>query len=138
MAETLGTVFVDTSAWYALAVEKDAMAARARRQLDRLEREGSRLATSEIVFTESMALIENRTGRREAEAFGEIVRENPLVEIHFSDRALADEAWRSYKRGVPRASLVDHHSFAFIKRLGLTRVFAFDGDFRKAGFEVMP
>ncbi|HXG11747.1 MAG TPA: PIN domain-containing protein [Gemmataceae bacterium] len=46
------------------------------------------------------------------------------------------ETWEAYERGdAGQAGIVDHVSFAVMRRLGLTQAFTNDRHFRTAGFE---
>jgi predicted nucleic acid-binding protein len=48
------------------------------------------------------------------------------------------EAWEAYDRGeAGNASIVDHVSFAVMRRLGITRAFTNDRHFNAAGFETL-
>ena len=48
------------------------------------------------------------------------------------------QAWTAYEKGQPnRAGIVDHVSFAVIRRLGLSKAFTNDQHFRAAGFEAL-
>jgi predicted nucleic acid-binding protein len=47
-------------------------------------------------------------------------------------------AWDAYQREqTPRAGIVDHVSFAVMRRLGLQRAFTNDRHFKEAGFETL-
>ena len=47
-------------------------------------------------------------------------------------------AWAAYLRGeAAQAGIVDHVSFAVMRRLGLSRAFTNDAHFRAAGFETL-
>lgn len=49
-----------------------------------------------------------------------------------------DAAWSAYERGeAGQAGIVDHVSFAVMRRLGLTQAFTNDAHFRAAGFETL-
>jgi predicted nucleic acid-binding protein len=48
------------------------------------------------------------------------------------------EAWAAYRRGeLGRAGIVDHVSFAVMRRLGLSDAFTHDHHFRAAGFQTL-
>jgi predicted nucleic acid-binding protein len=48
------------------------------------------------------------------------------------------DAWDAYAHGVAgQAGIVDHVSFAVMRRLGLTQAFTNDAHFRAAGFETL-
>ncbi len=47
-------------------------------------------------------------------------------------------AWRAYENGeADSAGIVDHISFAIMRRLGLSKAFTNDAHFRAAGFETL-
>ncbi len=47
-------------------------------------------------------------------------------------------AWMAYERGeADSAGIVDHVSFAIMRRLGISNAFTNDGHFRAAGFETL-
>jgi len=47
-------------------------------------------------------------------------------------------AWLAYENGeADSAGIVDHLSFAIMRRLGLSKGFTNDGHFRAAGFEIL-
>ena len=49
-----------------------------------------------------------------------------------------EQAWEAYARGeAGQAGIVDHVSFAVMRRLGLIRAFTNDAHFRAAGFETL-
>ena len=49
-----------------------------------------------------------------------------------------DNAWQGYVRGdASGAGIVDHVSFAVMRRLGITQVFSNDRHFSAAGFELL-
>ena len=49
-----------------------------------------------------------------------------------------DQAWSAYSKGLAgQAGIVDHVSFAVMRRLGLSQAFTHDSHFRAAGFETL-
>ena len=67
-------IFVDTSALFALASDRDQRHREARNSFDRLLRARRRLLTHSYVLSESMALLHQRLGRRSALALSDEVR----------------------------------------------------------------
>lgn len=50
----------------------------------------------------------------------------------------SQSAWLAYERGaVENAGIVDHISFAIMRRLGISKAFTNDRHFRSAGFETL-
>jgi predicted nucleic acid-binding protein len=95
---------------------------------------GEPLLTTSYVVLETIALLQRRLGLVAVRAFREDAM-RPLA-VHWvgqdEHEALAELLWVD-RRGV---SLVDHVSFLAMRRLGIARAFAFDGDFPVQGFEV--
>lgn len=128
-------VFVDTSAWYALRVSNDARHREARIILERLLAEKASLHTSDWSLVETTALISNRIGRQEAVRTGEWILSSRAVSVHALGSELGD-CWKRYQDAAGRPSLVDCGSFTLMKKLGLSRAFAFDSDFEAEGFNL--
>ncbi|MGH2443629.1 MAG: type II toxin-antitoxin system VapC family toxin, partial [Chloroflexota bacterium] len=82
------TVFVDTSAWYALTDTDDARHAQAVNALRQLQASGNRLVTTNHVIGESYTLVLSRLGRRVAQTFLAGMSASRLVE-----RVFVLEAW---------------------------------------------
>lgn len=128
--------FVDTTALYAVVDQADEFHARARAALPELAREGA-LATHNYVIVETVALLQARLGLEAVSVFLSDVR--PLFAVEWVDEKLHTAVERSLAReDARRFSFVDRVSFELMRRLGLRRAFAFDADFRLAGFELVP
>lgn len=128
------SVFVDTSALYALLDEGDAQHADASDALRRLV--GMELVTHAFVVVEACALV----GRRLPWAASEQLMDGllPVVDVTSVDADLYGVAMASYRRSASaRVSLVDHVSFAFMRLLGIRRAFAYDDDFVHEGFDLV-
>jgi len=132
-------IFVDTSAVYAVLDRDDEAHERARDAWTGwLSREdGPLFVTSNYVLVESFALLQARLGMEAVRAFHDAVL--PVLQVHWTtreDHEAATQALLTADRR--RLSLVDCTSFQLMRRLGATRVFAFDRHFAEQGFEVMP
>ena len=126
-------IFVDTSALFALASDRDSQHREARLAFDRLLRTERRLLTHSYVLSESMALLQQRLGRGAALA---LAAETRAFDIEWVDEPLhnaAVDALHSAPRGV---SLVDQVSFLIMRRHGIDEAFAFDRHFAAAGFRL--
>lgn len=125
-------IFIDTSAFYALADRADENHKEARKLFAALTKELETLITHNYVVVESAALMQHRLGIASAMKF---LTEMDHFSIAWVDQALhADsrEEWQRQKRA--RVSFVDCVSFTLMRREGITRAFAFDKDFITAGF----
>lgn len=125
-------IFVDTSAFYALADAGDPHHPDARRLLSALLEEEEGLFTHNYVLIETIALVQNRMG---TEAALQVADSADAFEIEWVDRALHESALRAMKRARRRKiSFVDQVSFLLMRSRGIDRAFAFDRDFRREGF----
>ena len=125
-------IFVDTSAFYALADAGDPHHPDARRLLTALLEKEEGLITHNYVLVETIALIQHRMGAEAALRFADSAA---AFEIEWVDRALHEGALRAMKSTRRRkVSFVDQVSFRVMRSRGIGEVFAFDRDFRKEGF----
>ena len=122
------SVFIDTSAFYALADESDRSHRRARTAYGELTQE--RLVTTDHVLVECWFLIESRLGRKAAIEFWDALRAGIVRIAEVTGRDL-ERARETVTRFPDQTfSLVDATSFAVMEREGIDRVFAFDTHFR--------
>ena len=131
------TVFVDTSALYALLDRADANHKRAVAAWAGLLDGNERFLTSNYVLVESFALTQSRLGMDAVRLLQEDIL--PVMSIHFVDR----EIHRSSVSAVLSAgrrdlSLVDCVSFEIMRTLGIKTAFSFDPHFKEQGFTVIP
>jgi predicted nucleic acid-binding protein len=128
------SVFVDTSALYALLDEADARHAQASDVLRRLV--GRELVTHAFVVVETCALVGRRLPWEASERLIDGLL--PVIDVVPVDDDLHRAAMVAYRRSASaRVSLVDHASFALMRSLGIGRAFAFDDDFAREGFELV-
>lgn len=127
--------FVDSSALYALVDGDDEYHSVAEGWLS--EHLSEPLVTHNYVVVESASLIHNRLG-------GEPVRRLmdellPGVVVQFVGEVLHGRAVAAHLVGIRRRiSLVDRVSFEFLREARIDRAFAFDRDFAREGFTVVP
>jgi predicted nucleic acid-binding protein len=128
------SVFVDTSALYALLDGDDAGHERALRGSKRVL--GEELLTHSFVLVETASLVRRRLG---AEAAVRLMDEMlPAITIVDVDEALRGRALAAFRAAVSsRVSLVDRTSFEFMRTLGISRAYALDADFESEGFELV-
>lgn len=124
-------IFIDTSAIYALAATSDPNHVKAQRLFEITLRSGDPLLSHNYVLIESFALLQRRLGLRTANAFA---RESERFTIEWIDAETHASAIARWVTGKPNVSFVDHVSFGVMERLRIRQAFAFDDDFRAAGF----
>jgi predicted nucleic acid-binding protein len=95
------------------------------------------LATHNYVAVEAAALVRRRHGER---ALRDLLSSwLAVLDVHWVTREVHDAAVGALLRGRSRrASLVDHVSFEVMRREGIDTAFAFDRDFARVGFRVVP
>jgi predicted nucleic acid-binding protein len=128
-------ILVDTSALMALLEPTDLhhhAAARWAREADPAE-----LATHNYVALETVALVQRRLGDR---ALRELLTSwLAVLDVRWVTPEIHDAAVGALlSGGSRRASLVDHVSFELMRREGIRTAFAFDPDFERVGFQVVP
>ena len=128
-------VFVDTSALFALVDRDDEFHGAARSFFPELATRT--LVTHNYVVVETIALVQARLGLAAVRAFVDDFR--PLLDTVW----ITEEMHRSIEASLQldsdrRISFVDRVSFELMRRQAIGQAFAFDEDFRSAGFELVP
>lgn len=129
------SVFVDTSAWFALAcaTDQDHEAARAI-YADLVER-NEELITTSYVLAESMGLIQRRLGWKPLELFAAAAGTVEVVWIDETRHQKAEELlFARRRRGI---TIVDAAGFVVMQGLDMDSAFAFDDDFAREGFNLL-
>jgi predicted nucleic acid-binding protein len=131
------TVFVDTSAFYAVFDRDDANHSRAKPVWERLLQENATLLTNNYVVLEISALLQHRLGVAALRAFLEDV--TPLLKLDWISehrhRAGAEAVLAGSRK---KLSLVDCISFQTMRENGVRTAFCFDRHFHEQGFETVP
>jgi len=131
------TVFVDTSALYALRDRADANHKRAVAAWTNLLNGEERLFTSNYVLVESFAPTQGRLGVDAVRLLQEDVL--PVISIHFVDREIHRSGLSAVlSAGRRDLSFVDCVSFQIMRTLGIKTAFSFDSHVKQQGFTVMP
>jgi predicted nucleic acid-binding protein len=128
------TVFVDTTALFALLDEDDRHHAEAAETLRGLE--GTQLVTHTFVVAEAAALV----GRHLPWAATNQLLYGILavIDVKSIESGLYEAALGAYGQSTsPDISLVDRTSFVLMKALGISRAFTYDRDFAREGFELV-
>jgi predicted nucleic acid-binding protein len=131
------TVFIDTSAFYALLDRDDANHARAKKVWTELLESDTALATSNYIVVESSALVQNRLGLEALRAFYEDLL--PLAHIEWVYEPVHRSGLSALLAVSKRKlSLVDCVSFEIMRRQGIKSAFVFDPHFEEQGFHGVP
>ena len=132
------TTFVDTSALYALLDEDDEAHPAARDWLSSPGADPAEiLSTHSYVLVESVALVKHRLGAAALRAL--IDAFVPALTVFYVDQPLHAAGMTALRAAAGRKpSFVDRVSFEFMRQAGIRRAFAFDTDFRREGFELVP
>ena len=131
------TVFVDTSALYAvLDADDDRHPAAKDIWVDLLEKRDV-LQTDNYVLVESLALIQSRLGMQAVNRFTTDIL--PVLNVFWVDEGVHRSAHHALLVSARRRlSLVDCVSFEVMRRLHLNTAFCFDLHFAEQGFRVLP
>lgn len=128
--------FLDTVGILALLERSDQWHEAASRAWIAMSEAGRPLRTTSMVLLEcGNAAARKPYRRRIAEIRREFRADGALIEPTDQD---LDFAWEAYERGeAGSAGIVDHVSFAVMRRLGLTDAFTSDEHFRASGFRTL-
>ena len=130
------TLFVDTSALYALMDGDDTNHESARRFWNQLDPD-ELLVTHNYVLVETSALVQRRLGVEALRAFADDLM-LPISTV-FVDQAVHTAALSGVLGARMRQlSLVDMVSFEVMRRMGVGTAFAFDDHFTRFGFDCQP
>lgn len=135
-------LFVDTSAFLALANEKDNNHISAVRFLEDIKNGNvgiRKIITSDYIIDETLTRIRYSVGHRQAVEWGKDILASNVVERLDVDEEIFGLAWELFETyDDKRLSFTDCTSFAIMKKRGIENVFSFDGDFGRLGFILLP
>jgi predicted nucleic acid-binding protein len=132
-------VFVDASAWLAVADKGEARHSDAVTAYSNLLNNQAILVTTSLVVAETYILLRRRLGHRAAITFLKSVNDSPKIEIGYANANLETEAKRILHQYHDQDfSFADAVSFALMQERGITQAFAFDKHFAIAGFTLVP
>jgi predicted nucleic acid-binding protein len=133
-------VFVDATAWIAIASPKDENHEPASEYIQEAADSGILLFTTRFIFAETLIFIRKRVSVEKAIEFGEYLLESPQVKMLEIQPELHEKTWEIFKkyRDWRDLSYVDCLSFVVMKNSGINTAFAFDDDFRRFGFVKVP
>jgi predicted nucleic acid-binding protein len=130
------SVFVDTSALLAMVNVDDERHVEAVAGFSGFTDDEALLTTNYVVI-ETIALVQRRLGM----AALATLRHDVLgaLDVRWVDPLLHEEAFDAIEaQGHRLVSLVDYVSFRFMRKVKVRTAFAFDDDFSRAGFNVVP
>lgn len=136
-------VFVDTSFLVARFNRQDRHHAAASRFLRSQRRPGApalRFFLSDYVFDETVTTLLAKSGRHDvAVAAGRAIRGSQTLPLVRVEEPIFDAAWDLFtSRGGKKWSFTDCTSFVLMDKLDVRRALSFDGNFREAGFVMLP
>jgi predicted nucleic acid-binding protein len=131
-------IFVDTGAFVALSVMRDAHHTAAAALWSELIVEGGKPFTSVPVVIETYTYFRRKLGPDVAETWRQALLATPRLMIVECTVADLSAAWPWLQRkDLHKLSLVDASSFVLMKKHKLRRAFSFDAHFAAAGFMLL-
>jgi predicted nucleic acid-binding protein len=131
--------FVDTSALIAILNPRDRHHTEVRQYLEAAGQPAPQMVVTNLVLAELATFFSRHDRVNKALKFLERLLDDPMVKIVWIDAPLHREAGRLLEKfSDKRLSFTDAASFALMRRDGLTHALAFDEDFTRAGFQVLP
>ena len=132
-------MFVDTSAWMALADKDDSHHKEAASSYPLLLKTQRYLVTSNLVIAEAYIIILKELGHRPALDFLERIKASPRILKIYSNEEIEAEAEEILaKYSDQDFSYTDAVSFVIMKRQKIRKAFCFDKHFVTAGFTNIP
>jgi len=133
-------IFVDTSAWLALADSHDRDHAEAAEFQHRIVRgEFGKQVTTNYVLAETVTIIRRRLGLAPAIRLSNAVRGGKEVGLFWIEPVHHHEATDLMAAHTDKDwSVTDCSSFVIMRSLGIRDAFTFDRDFAQAGFSILP
>lgn len=131
-------VFVDTSAWIALALRRDPLHARALSAWEKMAENHARIVTSVPVMLETVTFLERNTTRDVALKWKDSLDSIRDFRVLACTEADMQDAWQYYgRRDLHKLSAVDATSFVLMSNLGIAWAFSFDHHFASVGFSLV-
>ncbi len=133
-------ILVDSSAWYALADNRERRNEDAVKLFGRVtEGEFGRILTTDYVLDETYTLLRMRLGIGPVRSLrGLLTGSSNLQMLRVSERDFDHAVELMLAHEDKRWSLTDCTSFVLMQELEIGRAFTFDHNFSEAGFQVLP
>ncbi len=134
-------LFVDTSAFIAIVNAGDSWHGEALELLGKIENgdlKFKRIVTSDYVIDETITRMRFSVGYKEAVEWGRNILASNVVDRINVDEEIFNRAWELFEKYDDKMlSFTDCTSFSIMEKMGIRKVFAFDEDFDKVGFETL-
>ena len=131
---------IDTSALLSMLYKRDASHKQAQKISQSLNKDRQKVAViTDYILDETLTLIKDRVGHREAVKFGKLVfsAQTKLKLVYLSNK-LIRKAFELFVRYSDKGfSFTDCASFAVMQHYKITQAFTFDKHFEQAGFEII-
>jgi predicted nucleic acid-binding protein len=128
-------IFVDTSAWVALADKDDGHHKEAASIYPLLLKSKNNLITSNLVIAETYTLVLNELGQQASLNFLGRLKASPRILRVYSNEDIEADAQEMLSKFIDQDfSYTDAVSFIMMKRQKIKRAFSFDKHFVTAGF----
>lgn len=128
-------VFVDTSAWIALALSRDPLHARALAAWEEMAESHARIVTSVPVILETVTFLDRHATRDVALKWKDSLDSITDIRVLVCTETDMRNAWQYYTRlDLHKLSAVDATSFVLMANHGIGRAFSFDHHFASVGF----
>lgn len=129
-------IFIDSSAFIALANRKDSHHQKARKLSEKFLNRRNKFFVTNLILFESATMISMRVGKSQALKFIDNFPEHIKI-IKLTDQ-LEETAWQTFhKIKDKKISVVDCLSFVVIEKYNFNKAFTFDTDFPKFGIEIL-
>lgn len=131
-------IFVDTSGFIAITDHSDQFHRHASRFLAEVHPHTS-FHTTNYIFDETLTCLRYAAGHKAAVQFAETLYKSEIHEMHYVDHRIEQEAFKLFKKlHDQKLSFTDCVSVFFMEELGIQKIFAFDDDFKRLGYETVP
>lgn len=132
------SVFVDSDAFVALAIEKDSNHNKALKTLSNLIQLPVFFITSNYVFSETITVISYKAGHNEAMNFINKIRSNDeRYTIKWVDQVIELTALNIFSKQTSKnVSFIDCTNMALVKHENLDAIFSFDEIYKKNGYRM--
>ncbi len=131
------SIFVDSDAFVALAVEKDSSHRKALKILSGLSQRYVIFTTSNYVFSETVTVISQKAGHDEAISFIRKIQSGDGYTIKWIDQVIEFLAIEIFSKQTSKnVSFVDCTNMAIVKHDNLDAIFSFDEIYKKNGFKL--
>jgi len=135
----LEDIFVDTSAWVALADKDDSLHRDAASSYPSIFKNHKNLVTSNLIVAETYIILLKELRHKAAIEFLERIKASPRILKFYSNENIETEAEGILEKYIDQDfSYTDAVSFTLMKRHKIKKAFCFDKHFVTAGFMNVP